>query len=80
MSDEEFYNLCGDLLGVEHQYVSPVRKTRWSSRNPGNGLYPSHGVIRCWGSLIYVCLYDPKIVKIFDDKQSVIEYIRSLIV
>jgi hypothetical protein len=73
VTNEEFYNRCADLLDSDYNYVTPVRKTRWSSRGPGNGRFPNHGLIRCFGDIIFVNLYNPKITGIFTDKQNVLD-------
>ena len=60
--EENFYRLCAEILGTEHQYRDGVprpkvdregksyipssRSTRWGGREPGNGRFPGFGSIR----------------------------------
>lgn len=60
--EENFYGLCAEILGTEHQYRDDVprpkrdregkryfpttKSTRWGGREPGNGRFPGFGLIR----------------------------------
>lgn len=48
---EAFYIKCSEILGIEHEYNTPVpRRTRWNTRLIGNGRFPGFGLIRCMGN------------------------------
>jgi hypothetical protein len=52
---KDFYARCGEILGIEHEWNKPVfRRTRWNTRNIGNGRFPGFGLIRCFGNNIMV--------------------------
>lgn len=52
---EEFYQRCSEILGIEHEYHVPVaRRTRWNTRNLGNGRFPGYGLIQCFGGQVRV--------------------------
>lgn len=52
---EEFYGKCADILGIPHEFTTPVRRrTRWNARRLGNGRYAGFGLVQCFGSTIRV--------------------------
>lgn len=73
---EDFYEQCARLLGAQYERheiresherlrydgsVSNNYRNRWNNRDPGNGRYPGRGIIRHFGSVIQVALYDPPV-------------------
>ena len=51
---KEFYARCGEILGMEHDWQEPVkRRTRWNTRNLGNGRYPGFGLVQCFGPVTF---------------------------
>ena len=52
MTVEGFYRECAKLLCADHTYREfPYRKrTRWNNREPGNGRFVGHGLIRFFSS------------------------------
>lgn len=56
-SNEErrrFYGRVAQILNIEHEYHDPVRRTRWTKRNLGNGRFPGFGLVQCFGSTVRV--------------------------
>lgn len=52
---EAFYAQCGEILGIEHNWNTPVaRRTRWNARRIGNGRFPGYGLIRVYGDQVMV--------------------------
>src|ERR1044071_5447312 len=74
MNIEEFYERCAQLLATEYisrpapgpierlRHDGTIRnthKTRWNDRDPGNGRFPGRGLVRHFGSAVFVNLHDP---------------------
>ncbi len=82
MENKEFYSECARLLNSDHEFVDniPVRRGRWGPRYPGNGRFPGFGTIRIYSDiLIHMSLNRPEtIVKTFDSKEKVLEFLREL--
>lgn len=73
---KEFYTQCGEILGIEHDWNTPVaRRTRWNARFLGNGRYPGFGLIRVYGSQIMVTTKQG--TKMFKTAEEVYEYLRT---
>lgn len=73
---EIFYMRCSEILGIEHTYNQPVpRRTRWNTRLPGNGRYPTFGTIQCFGTTIRVMnkTHGTKFYKSYDEVYTVLE-------
>ena len=52
---EAFYARCGEILGIEHNWNTPVkRRNRWNARRIGNGRFPGYGLIRVYGDQVMV--------------------------
>lgn len=52
---EEFYKNCSEILGIEHNYQTPVKyRNRWNTRKLGNGRFPGYGLIQCFGNNVRV--------------------------
>jgi hypothetical protein len=65
---EMFYQNVSDLLKCDdHKYFETYeKKTRWNNRNPGNGRFANHGLVRYYNSsCVHVNLYNPGIFGIF---------------
>lgn len=81
MDNEDFYNKCAELLGVDHDYL-PFKyayRTRWNNRTPGSGRFPGRGIIRKFGSQIHVALNDPvSHHAIYNSEEEVLTFLRSL--
>lgn len=77
--EQDFYNGCAEILGVEHKYHVPYfRKTRWNARTLGNGRFPGYGVVRMFNaSCIQVMLTRPTVNKVFDCKEDVFEFLKE---
>lgn len=62
---ENFYGEVAFLLDTTHEYSKPPTpgaRLRWGPRNPGNGRYPGHGVVRKFSkNHIHVALHTPKL-------------------
>lgn len=71
MTDEEFYTKVAEVLETDYTFWKPTGlwKKRWGPRDPGNGRYPGHGLVRIFGSQVHVSLYDPPLSKVFDSKE-----------
>lgn len=53
--EEEFYDECSKILGINHEFKVPfIRKTRWNARCLGNGRFVGFGTIQDFGSMIRV--------------------------
>lgn len=81
MDNEEFYNRCAEMLGVEHDYL-PFEyryRTRWNNRKPGSGRFPDRGIIRKFGSQIHVALTHPvNHHGIYNSEEEVLAFLRGL--
>lgn len=74
---EQFYDRVGQLLGTTHVYKQPYkRRTRWNTRNLGNGRYPGFGTVQHFGSFIRVISHSG--TRVFQTEKDVFDYIRSL--
>ena len=75
---KEFYERCAEILGIKHEYNTPVpKRTRWNNRFIGNGRYPGFGLIRCYGNSVMVTSKTHG-SKMFTDYESVYEYLVAL--
>jgi hypothetical protein len=53
------------------------KKTRWNNRNPGNGRYPGHGIVRRFNSnSIHVNLHTPTLYAKFTNETAALEAIQ----
>lgn len=74
---QKFYETCASILEIEHKFHPPVRKrTRWNTRNLGNGRFPGFGLIQCFGS--FVRIIDRTGTKSFKSYQEVYDYLKKL--
>lgn len=90
MTDEEFYDECGRILGVEH-VAHPVDKprenrrgeqcstsrTRWT-RSLGNGRYAGRGVIRKFGEKVHVAFHTPHVNQMFASTTEALDFLSEL--
>ena len=64
-AEKNFYTEVARLLNCEQHVYSPwiyEKRTRWNHRNPGNGRYPGHGVVRRYSpTMIHVFLQSPRL-------------------
>lgn len=61
-------------------YQPITRKTRWGPREPGNGRFPGHGLIRIFGSnTIHVSLSNPSLNGTFSSFEEVLEALQRVI-
>lgn len=59
-------------------YQPMTRATRWSHREPGNGRFSNHGLIRVFSNnIIHVSLNDPSLNGTFDSFEKVLEMIQQ---
>lgn len=84
MENKEFYNECAKLLKTEYTCNSwpwpGIRKTRWNNRSPGEGRFPNFGLIRCYGSVVHVNLYNPVYLnRIFNNREEALNEMRKLL-
>lgn len=79
MTEEEFFEKIGQLIGSGHAYRTPLPYIRrWGPREAGNGRFPGHGVIRIHSSdTIHCCLYKPLVYGTFSSQEEVIEAILA---
>ena len=80
--EEGFYQQIADLLGIEHNYVTPhYRLTRWNNRKPGNGRFPGFGVVRVYGpTVVHMMLTSPvSINRQFTSMDSALDHLRKLL-
>lgn len=81
MTNEEFYNEVGILLGCEHHYKEPVGKykSRWNNRKPGNGRFPGLGLVQSFGDIVIIRLYHPeRISESFFTKEEALTYLKGV--
>lgn len=73
---EDFYAKCGEILEIEHVWVTPnVRKGgRWN-RKLGNGRFAGYGVIRPWGTG-YQVMSRSQGSKVFNTQHEVYEFLK----
>lgn len=76
-----FYEKCSEILKVSHEGSSfPYKKrTRWNNRAPGQGRFPGRGIIRHYGNVIHISLYNPSYNGIFETEEKVFEILKKLI-
>lgn len=73
---KEFYARCADILGIAHEFREPVRRrTRWNTRNLGNGRFPGFGLIQCFGAFVRVVGRDG--TRQFASYDEVYDYLRQ---
>ncbi len=74
----EFYERCGEILGIAHVYNKPVpRRNRWNNRRPGNGRFPGFGLVQCYGSSVRVM--SKRGTRMFDSYDAVYEYLQIVL-
>lgn len=91
MTKENFYQRCAGLFGIEYDYrpeptirnrlrydgtIRNSYKTRWNGREPGNGRFPGHGLIRHFGSTIQVNLHTPRLSGYYLTEEEVLTQIK----
>lgn len=82
---EKFYEECGKILGVEHDYVVPYHAhkyaNRWTNRLPGNGRFSGFGIIKMYGSTcIHIALTAPKpVTATAKSTEEALELLRSIV-
>lgn len=75
---EKFYDDVAKILDIDHTYVEPVpKRTRWNTRNLGNGRFPGFGTVHHFGSFIRV-ISRKHGTTVHDDSESALEYLRNL--
>lgn len=74
----EFYGRCSDILNIEHDYRDPVRRrTRWNTRNLGNGRYPGFGLVQCFGGNVRVVSKHG--TKVFHTYEETYDYLKKVV-
>lgn len=82
---ELFYEECGKILGVNHDFTVAYHgykyANRWTNRNPGNGRYPGFGVIQMFGAkCIHIALTAPQAVtKTVTSAEDAYALLRSIV-
>lgn len=74
---QEFYETCARILGIDHEYRDPVRRTRWTNRRLGNGRFPEFGLVQCFGSTQRVVSRHG--TKVFESYEEVYEYLHKVV-
>lgn len=75
---KEFYERCGEILGITHDWQEPVpRRTRWNTRNLGNGRFPGFGLVQSFGAKSFRVM-SRKGTKMFDAPEKVFEYLKKV--
>lgn len=81
--EEQFYQSIAQLLECnDHCYKLRLytSRTRWNNREPGNGRYPGHGLVRRFNaSSIAVNLHTPVVTGCFNSEQAVFVAIKNAI-
>ena len=74
----EFYDTVSSILNIDHDYHDPVRRrTRWNTRNLGNGRYPGFGLVQCFGSSVRVMSKHG--TKIFYSYEDTYKYLKEVV-
>lgn len=74
---KEFYARCGEILGIEHDWQEPVpRRTRWNTRNLGNGRFPGFGLVQMFGPAS-IRVVSKAGTKMFTTAEAVYEYLET---
>jgi len=72
--EESFYRIIATILCCDKHDYTPypyMKRTRWNNRNPGNGRYHGHGLVRRYSSSsIWVCLHTPHVMGHFASEQQ----------
>jgi hypothetical protein len=72
----EFYETCAKILKIEHVYHEAVpKRTRWNTRNLGNGRYPGFGLVQCFGTSVRVVSKHG--TKMFKTYEETYDYLKS---
>jgi len=81
MTSEEkkkFYEQCGSILGIDHEWSEPVRKrTRWNNRKLGNGRFPGFGLVQCFGPKSFRVV-SRRGTQVFNSPEAVFEYLKKV--
>ncbi len=81
MTNEEkkkFYEQCGSILGITHEWSEPVfKRTRWNNRKIGNGRFPGFGLVQCFGPTSFRVV-SRKGTKVFNSPDGVFEYLKKV--
>ena len=76
--EQGFYQAVAQILGCETDYKPWLfsKRTRWNHRNPGNGRYAGHGMVRRYSSnMIHVALQVPQLAGVYTSEASALEAI-----
>lgn len=74
----EFYERVSEILNIEHDFHDPLkRRTRWNTRNLGNGRFPGFGLVQCFGSTVRVVSKSG--TRMFDDYEKVYDYLKIVV-
>jgi len=80
--ERRFYEDVAKLLNTEYDYkpFPWARRNRWNNRHPGNGRYPSFGLVRMFSpTLVHVQLYSPsRLSAFFNSTEAALDAIRSI--
>jgi len=80
-SEERFYRAVADIIGcADHEYRPyPFRKrTRWNTRQIGNGRFPGHGIVRRFSeNMVHVSLTSPSVSGVFRTDAAALDAIRA---
>ena len=75
--DKKFYDECSRILGIEHDYSEPPRRrTRWNTRNLGNGRFPGFGLVRAYGQMVMVTSRQG--TRTFPKREEALRYLTDL--
>ena len=79
-AEQNFYLTVAQILGCETEYRPwpYLARTRWNHRNPGNGRYPQHGMVRRYSAtMIHVALHTPKLTAVFRTEDQALAAIST---
>jgi hypothetical protein len=79
--EEGFYHAVARLLECKGHVYSKFpysKRNRWNHRQPGNGRYPNHGIVRRFGPrAIHVQLNEPRIHGRFSSARAALDAIET---
>ena len=77
--EQQFYLTVAQILGCDTDYAPwpHLTRNRWNHRNPGNGRYVNHGMVRRYSpTMIHVALHTPRINSVFGSESQALAAIQ----
>jgi hypothetical protein len=82
VTEAEFYHQIAQILDCSDTYreFQFSKKTRWNNRDPGNGRFLNHGMVRRFSAtLIHVYLHAPRLIGVYNTDCSALNAIKTAV-